>query len=728
MSLLDDEVPSNNDGNSNDGGGLTGGPSGSAKASHAGWKRIPPATIEKSLEAIAIALDMNVDQQSLSSADFTYSTDDPLERLFTIGAKAGIELLETDFRSPGDCFSIVRQGYPVVFATPSGQIFVLQRLDGQNVEVASVNGELRHEFIGRSQLKRLVGNYREARMMVAKRELECDSMGTHHDHHGDGHHAHPSPLQRFVALLDLDRRDILTVTLFAAVAGVLGLATPLVIEGLVNVVSWGTYFQPLLVLATMLLTCLGIAGILKVLQTWVVEIIQRRQFVRIVSDLSHRFPRANQHSLEGEFPRELANRVFDIMTIQKATATLLVDGISIILTTVLGLFLLAFYHPFLLGFDLVLIFTMVIFTWLLGRGGIRTAIEESKTKYAVAHWLQDVLAMPSAFKTGGGESLAVRRCNQLTVEYVNARIRQFRVLIRQTVFAIGLQVVASTALLGLGGWLVIDGQLTLGQLIASELVVTVVVGAFAKAGKSIEKFYDMMAAIDKVGHLIDVKPDERVDLAEFPEGPAEVNWSELSFKTPLMNCFVHEAHIRAGDRVAVIGENQASKALLARGLAGLIDPTSGSIQVAGFDTYEAVNAEAGELVGYAGSPDVFHGTLRENVDLGRYEVSANRVREALRYAGLSTVALSMPEGLESRLQTDGYPLSHEQCIQLMIARAVATHPRLLVIDGCLDMLNRATRTEIFENISSPDAPWTLLVITNREDIAAECSTRIALHD
>ncbi|MEM6469454.1 MAG: ABC transporter ATP-binding protein [Planctomycetota bacterium] len=727
MSLLDDQVPS---GEENTGGGGAGGGGSAGGAAYEGWKRVPPATIEKSLEATAIALDMHVDRQSLSSADFTYTSDDPLERLFVLAAKAGIELLETPFRSAGDCASIVRQGYPVVFATPDGQIYVLQRLEGQKIEVAVINGELRHEFVARPDLKKLVGDISSARMMVAKKELECDTMSQHHDDHGhhDGHHEHPSPLRRFVSLLSLDRRDIATVTLFAVVAGVLGLATPLVIEGLVNVVSWGTYFQPLLVLATMLLTCLGIAGILKILQTWVVEIIQRRQFVRIVSDLSHRFPRANQHSLEGEFPRELANRVFDIMTIQKATATLLVDGISIILTTVLGLFLLAFYHPFLLGFDLVLVFTMVVMTWFLGRGGIRTAIAESKTKYAVAHWLQDVLAMPSAFKTGGGESLAVRRCNQLTVEYVNARTKQFAVLIRQIVFAIGLQVVASTALLGLGGWLVIDGQLTLGQLIASELVVTVVVGAFAKAGKSIEKFYDMMAAIDKVGHLIDVQPDARVDLEAFPEGPGYANWSELSFKTPMANVFVHEARVEAGDRVAIIGENHTAKSLLARGLAGLIDPTSGSIQVAGFDTYEASNAEAGELVGYAGSPDVFHGTLRENIDLGRYEVSANRVREALHYAGLSTVALSMDEGLESHLQTDGFPLSHQQCIQLMIARAVATHPRLLVIDGCLDLLNQATRTEILENLSSPDAPWTLLVVTNREDVALECNTRIALHD
>ncbi len=176
------------------------------------------------------------------------------------------------------------------------------------------------------------------------------------------------------------------------------------------------------------------------------------------------------------------------MTIQKAAAVLLMDGLSIVLTTTIGLLLLAFYHPFLMGFAIVLVISMISITWVLGRGGVRTAIDESIVKYRIAHWMQDILAAPSAFKINGGENLAIERSNRLLTEYLEMRSYQFRVLIRQISFAIGLQVIASTALLGLGGYLVITRQLTLGQLVASELVVAVVVGAFAKLGKSLEKY------------------------------------------------------------------------------------------------------------------------------------------------------------------------------------------------------------------------------------------------
>ena len=482
------------------------------------------------LTRVGLALGVVVDRADIHALESLHSEEtDSLHVLRISAQQSGISLRETTLRSAQEGIDLVREGFPVLLSHADGSFVLLEKVVGRKVEATTLAEGVAIGVIGRGELRDQLSQTPAARVFVAKKELECDSIsascGTgrdHGSHQNDGeHHAHPSPLRRFLGLLNFDRRDIGYVVLFAFVSGILALATPLAVESLVNVVSWGTYIQPLIVLGLMLLTCLGLAGVLKVLQTVVVEMIQRRQFVRIVGDLAHRFPRANQASLIGAYPRELANRVFDIMTIQKATAILLLDGVSIVLTTIVGLVLLAFYHPFLLGFDMVLVMAMISITWLLGRGGIRTAIEESMTKYEVAHWLQDVLASPSVFKTGGGEVLAIARSNQLTANYINARQRQFRVVIRQVIFAVGLQVVASTALLALGGWLVIDGQLTLGQLVASELVVTVVVGAFAKAGKSLEKFYDLMAGIDKVGHLLDIPVDRRYEPGHFPKAPSK---------------------------------------------------------------------------------------------------------------------------------------------------------------------------------------------------------------
>jgi putative ABC transport system ATP-binding protein len=423
----------------------------------------------------------------------------------------------------------------------------------------------------------------------------------------------------------------------------------------------------------------------------------------------------------------LANRVFDIMTIQKATAILLMDGITIVLTTILGLLLLSFYHPFLLGFSIVLVISMIAITWLLGRGGIRTAIEESQTKYRIAYWLQDVLSSPAAFKVNGGESLAIERANMLAAQYIDARQRQFRVVIRQIAFAIGLQVLASTAVLGLGGWLVIQGQLTLGQLVASELVVTVVVSAFAKAGKSFEKFYDLMAGVEKVGHLLDVPVDPRREMGSVPDGPAELRWNDLLYHQSSGTSRVAAAEIKAAARVAIVGNDVGGRSLLAKTVAGLTQPDSGFVEVAGFDSKHASFAGGGRVVAYAGTPDIFHATLQENVDLSRPGVGQNRVREALQAVGLWNTVLRLPDGLRTVLESNGYPLASHLLPQLIIARAIVGSPRVLVIDRLLDELEGLTLETVWNSVAEADARWTLVVVTTRPEIAERCDTQVAVH-
>ena len=686
------------------------------------------------LRRVGLCLQVAVDYSELDLADVSSSdrASDELELLRGGARRAGIFVKEAQLTA-SEIHSLLAEGLPVVAAWTDGSFTVFEKRFGKNIEAYQIGAEVDCVVLSPRKLRGLLTG--KPRLFVAKKELECSSLSSaaahasqHHSH--AAHPPHPKPLRRFLALLKLDARDIWTVTVFALVSGILTLATPLAIESLVNVVSWGTYLQPLLILAVMLLACLGLAGFLQILQTVVVEIIQRRQFVRIVGDLAHRFPRAHQSALVGEYPREMANRFFDIMTIQKASAVLLMEGLSIVLTTGVGMLLLAFYHPFLLGFDLVLLISMVLITWVLGRGGIATAIEESKVKYGIAHWLQDVIASPTPFKVNGGELLAVERVNRLTTEYLVARQSQFGVVLRQVTFAISLQVIASTVLLGLGGWLVITQQLTLGQLVASELVVTLIVGAFAKAGKALEKAYDLMAGIDKVGHLLDIPVDARFELGDLPSGPAEVRWQQLSFQSATGEKHqIPAAQFAAGARVALVGSDDSGKSLMLKFLAGLVEAEHGMAEIGGLESQRAALAGQGRMVGYAGDAQIFTAELHENIDLGRSDVGQNRVRDVLVQVGLWDVVLSLPDGLKTRLLSDGSPLTSSQRAQLMIAQAIAGKPRLLLLDGVLDNLTPAALDHLWPPLVDSQAPWTLLIVTNHPSIAARCELQFDVeHD
>jgi len=681
--------------------------------------------VRRVVRRIASVLDLDDFNDRL---DLSGVPDSPAgeQDVLTVGCRQlGVYVKHLNSLTDEQALDVVREGHVVVILHKDGEYSIIERQLGRNVEITTVNGTLRHGTISQNLIPGILTN-NEAGIYICQRELACESISSHASDEDQEHHEHLSPFRRFVRLLRLELNDIWTVVLFALVSGVLALSTPLAVESLVNVVSWGTYVQPLIVLALILLASLGLAGVLKVLQTVVVEIIQRRQFVRIVGDLAHRFPRATQSYLKKHYPRELANRMFDIMTIQKATAVLLLDGVSIILTTILGMALLAFYHPFLLGFNIALLIAMSSIIWVLGRDGIKTSIDESIAKYEIVHWLQDVISYPGVFKINGGEDMAVEKANSLAADYLVARESQFRVVIRQVAFAIGLQVFASTALLGLGGWLVIGGQLTLGQLVASELVVTVVVGAFAKAGKSLEKFYDLMAGIDKVGHLLDIPVDPRRGRLSIDDEPCAVEWTDLTLQHGASQRRISAAQFDGGLALALAGNDLIARSLLCESVAGLSRPYGGTVTVAEMDALQAGRAGRGRLVAVANRHEVFHGTVTENVLLGRPGIGEDRCRDVLKVVGLWDTIHALPNGLSTSLETGGYPLVGDQLARLALARSIAAGPKLLVIDSLMDELPPADRLPVFEALRAAISPCTIILSTSDPALAAECDQQLEL--
>jgi ABC-type bacteriocin/lantibiotic exporter with double-glycine peptidase domain len=540
-----------------------------------------------------------------------------------------------------------------------------------------------------------------------------------HEHHG------PSPLKRLWSLLRVESRDLWLVGIFATFIGILSLAVPIAIDILVSNVQGGNeaMLQVVIVLALALFCLLALAGAMRALSTFVVELIQRRIFVRIVDVLAQRLPRIRASAFDRQHGPELVNRFFDVLTVQKAGATLILDGLSVLLQGAIGLIVLAIWHPYLLGFNLALLVAMTLVVWLLGFGAIRAKISESYAKYAVAGWLEEMVRHPLAFKLSAGQDYAMEKADGLTRHYLDCRVDSFRILFRQILFGLALQAIASSALLGLGGYLVVRNELTLGQLVAAELIVLVLVGSFVKLGKSLESYYDLMAAMDKLGHLVDL-PLERDSGESLPAMPRP---AALELRHV---CFSYEeggevlsglsAAIRAGERVAIVGESGAGKSTLVDLLLGLREPTSGHIEIDGSDVRDLRLHELREQVVSVASAEVFEGTILDNVSLRRPDVTTAEVRAALRTVSLLDEVQALPQGLHTPLVTGGAPLSQGQTLRLMLARAIAGRPRLLILDEALDPFSRQMRQRILSALFDRQAGWTLLVVTHDQEIITAC--------
>jgi putative ABC transport system ATP-binding protein len=464
----------------------------------------------------------------------------------------------------------------------------------------------------------------------------------------------------------------------------------------------------------------------------VIELLQRSIFARVASDVTWRLVRVRADAFDRFHGPELVNRFFDTVTVQKSAALLLIDGLSIVMQTLIGLLLLAVYHPWLLAFDLLLVAAMLGIVFGLGRGAIATSIKESKAKYALEAWLEQIAAHLVTFKSGGGAQLAFERSYALLEAYLAYRTAHFRILARQIVGAFALQAVASSALLGIGGWLVIERQLTLGQLVASELIVALMVSAFTKFGKQLEVFYDLVAAIDKLGALVDL-PLERAggEATLAPVGPATVSLGGVQVRypdsdTPAID--VASLDIPAGERLGVTGPVGSGKSTLADTLFGLRPPDRGALLVDGCDVRDIPLADLRQCVALVRGVEVFPGSVIDNVRLGREDLSLADVNDALRRVGLHDEMLALPEGLSTRLHPNGRPLSSRQAWRLMIARAIAGQPRLLVVDGVMDHIDRSEEREpLLRLLFGADAPWTLVCITDDPDLLARCSRVVTLH-
>ena len=652
------------------------------------------------------------------------------QRMVEAGESLNLRIRSTDLTVP-EAVELVREGIPVAacLQTQAGagatsaeantiRWLALTDARGRKIRVTEFD-EDRERMLSVRQVKGLLQEANrsgEIRWITGQPALPCSI-----DVAGEVESSNSiKPLERLFALIRMDRGDISTVFVFSILVGILALATPIAVEALVNTVAFGRYLQPIVILSLILFTFLGFGAAIRALNTYIVEIIQRRLFVRIVEDLAYRLPRVEQEAIDGYHAPELVNRFFDVVTVQKVAVKLLLDGITILLQTILGMAVLAFYHPFLLGFDLVLLLCIGFIVVVLGRGAIKTAIDESAQKYKVAAWLEELARHPTAFKLHGGAQFGLDRSDKLTVDYIEARKSHFRVVMRQVVFALALQAVAATALLGLGGWLVISGELTLGQLVAAELIVMVIVGTFAKLGKLFESFYDLLASVDKLGKLFDL-PIERHDKLFHLQDASAAAVSFHSVTQLIGSESLHSGltfELSPGHSLAVVGSAGAGKSALFDLITGVRHPSGGHISLDAIDLRELRPDSLREHVSLSRDVEIFHGTIEENVHLNRPQINAADVREALEMVCLLDEVMELRDGLSTAVQTNGAPLSASQASRLMIARAIVGRPRLLLIDGTLDRLDDAVAEEILDRISGPKQPWTLIVSTGRGHVVA----------
>ena len=542
-----------------------------------------------------------------------------------------------------------------------------------------------------------------------------------------------TPLKRFYNLLELDKKDVYQIFFYAIFAGLISLSLPLGIQAIINFIQSGRVSASWIVLIILVVFGVALVGILSLMQLRITENLQQKIFVRSSFEFAARLPKIKSEQLYNTYPPELANRFFDTMTIQKGTSKLLIDFSAALLQIVFGILLLSLYHPYFILFG-ILLFILLYFIFKFSyQSGLETSLKESKFKYKVASWLQEVARNNFSFRNELNYDFALKKNNQIVSDYLNYREKHFDVIKRQFSQLIVFKIIITASLLSIGGFLVLSQEMNIGQFVAAEIIILLVINSVEKIIIGLETFYDVLTSIEKIGQVTDLELEEdTITKNDTCYTNIVLETENIKFRFPDSKKEVLNAisiKIEQGEKIVLDGENGSGKTTLIRLLSGLIQPTSGSFYI-NDDTFRKINLKQyrSQIGSIIHSETPFEGTILENITFKDTTIPFEDIKWAIDGVQLSSFIKSLPKGLDTRIFPEGKQLSSSNAQKILLARSIIHRPKILFYEDPTDSMDEKVANEIIDFITSDANKWTIVVSSKNPYWKTKCSRKITMQN
>jgi ABC-type bacteriocin/lantibiotic exporter with double-glycine peptidase domain len=536
-----------------------------------------------------------------------------------------------------------------------------------------------------------------------------------------------SPLQRFWRLLQVDKKEIGNVYVYALFNGLINLSLPLGIQAIIGLIQGGEVSTAWIVLVLFVIAGIAISGGLQMIQLKITENLQRKIFTRASFEFAYRIPRFKQEALYKYYAPELVNRFFDTLSIQKGLSKILMDFSMASLQVIFGLILLSLYHPLFIMFGLLLMLLVYLIFRFTSKRGLMASIEESKYKYEVAYWLEELARTMNTFKLAGKTDLPLEKTNKNVTKYLDSRKKHFKVLYAQYGFLVAFKVIVAAGLLLAGGILVFRQQMSIGQFVAAEIVILMVISSVEKLILSIETVYDMLTSLEKLGNVTDLPLEEQggVKLETLcKENQLEVELDSIEYTYPnLENPTISDVSLKVkqGERIFITGESGSGKSTLMQIMAGLYPPQKGNISYNNIPAKNIQSESIRTIISNLMSQEVlFNGTIAENISMGKVNVGHEDIRWALEKVGLSDFVKNLSNGYDTMLFPEGRRLPRS------VARSIASKPRILMIEDMLDAISAKDKKQLMAFLTSKEVPWGIVITSQDIQWASYCDKTVIL--
>ncbi len=528
-----------------------------------------------------------------------------------------------------------------------------------------------------------------------------------------------TPVKRFWRLLHPDRKEIRNVYVYAVFNGLINLSLPLGIQAIVNLIQGGQVSTAWVVLVVVVVLGVTATGVLQIAQLRITENLQQKIFARSAFEFAYRIPKVKMEAIYSHYAPELMNRFFDTLTVQKGLPKILIDFSTAVLQVLFGLILLSLYHPFFILFSLILIILVFAIFRFTGKPGLETSLIESKYKYRVAHWLEELARTGTTFKLAGRTELPLSKMDKEVGAYLGARESHFRVLVQQYSLMVVFKAMIVAGLLAMGGILVMQQLMNIGQFVAAEIIILLVMASVEKLVMSMESIYDVLTALEKIGQVTDLEMERTQGINSIckpSEAGMTVDLNQVEFSYPDGDKRILDGlslNVRAGERLVVNGPNGSGKSTLLQIIAGLYSVRAGSVNYNGLPignlNLMALRSEIGDCLA---QEQLFDGTVYENISMGRDGATFENVRWAVKELKLEDFIQRLPNGYDSPIDPQGKKLPRSVVQKLLLARSIADKPKLLLLEDALEHLDETERVSIIDFLVRPENKWTIVAVSS----------------
>lgn len=544
-----------------------------------------------------------------------------------------------------------------------------------------------------------------------------------------------TPVKRFWKLLSRDKKEIRYVYLYAIFNGLVNLSLPIGIQAIINLIQGGEVSTAWIVLVTFVILGIVFSGILQISQLKITEILQQRLFTRAAFEFAFRIPNIKMSALYKHYAPELMNRFFDIISVQKGISKILIDFSSASIQVIFGLILLSLYHPFFIIFSLILVILVWAIFQYTAKIGLQTSLIESKNKYNVAHWLQEMARTNISFKLAGKTSLPLEITDERTEKYIDARENHFKILLKQYSLLVVFKAIVAAGLLIIGSLLVMEQQMNIGQFVAAEIIILLVLSSVEKLIVSLETIYDVLTSLEKIGQVTDLELEKSEGLCileNLEEGGLKIELSKVNFSytdetEPVIKDISFS--LNPNEKVLLIGDNDSGKSTLLYLISALYAPSSGYIT---YNDLPQGNLKLSTLRNVIGDclreELLFDGTIYDNIKMGRENATFENIKWAVKNIGLEEQIKKLPLGYDTLIDSRGQKFSKGIIDKILLARSIADKPKLLLIKDAFGAISPEERNRILNFLTHKDRCWTLVLASSNSALAEKMDKIIVIKE